>query len=211
MLILPHAFFKEFLPQILLWMKTCGQSTLRKEEEGGRPQHLMTFRITWLFLDYKVLLQKMQFIYAQFWLNFEKCLLKTINHTTILFLGQEINRVAVDLTCGPYTLKMANELATQMGMITIRQQDLNLNRLDTQQYLSRFPGTWEVEYCFVRTPTDFQATPENPFWSPPWWNQTKYGRFYDMVIVRSRLPPSYRSDKNIRETSKNIFYVHKNI
>ena len=67
---------------------------------------------------------------------------------------------------GTYGLQKAMSLATHMGQIQIRQENLNLNRLDTQQYLSNFPGDWEVEYLDVGAPSDFVPTSSQPHWCP---------------------------------------------
>lgn len=98
--------------------------------------------------------------------------------------GHDVNLVAVDLTCGPYSLHCSNSLATHMGEILIRTQNLNFNRLDSKQYLSNFPATCEVQYCNIVPPNDFQPTDSQPHWSPDWWNESSYGRFYNITFLR---------------------------
>ena len=56
--------------------------------------------------------------------------------------GDQVNQCAVDLVGGTYALRNASALATYMGQLRIKEQGLNLTRLQTEQYLSVFPGNF---------------------------------------------------------------------
>ena len=77
-----------------------------------------------------------------------------------------MSQVACDLTTGTYGLKNAMSLATHMGQLQIKRDNLDLNRMDTKQYLENFPGDWEVEFLEFEAPSDFVPSPSQPHWCP---------------------------------------------
>ena len=54
--------------------------------------------------------------------------------------GDQVNQCAVDLVGGTYALHNASALGTYMGMLTIKEQGLDLTRKQTEEYLRGFPG-----------------------------------------------------------------------
>ena len=129
-----------------------------------------------------------------------------VNSTFRLFYGMnvfpalqshQVNPVATDLVSGPHALLKAQSLLTYMGQLTIKQQNLNLTRLQTQQYLEQPPYDWPVQYCHIKTPDDFVPTATNPRWCPSWYDEDSFGTWNDMTFVRARIPPSFRSATSI--------------
>ena len=102
-----------------------------------------------------------------------------------------INPVAVDIASGPHALKQADSLLTYMNQILIKGR--NLNREDTIAELDSFPLDWKVQYVDIAAPIDFQPTEECPRWVPGWWDQSRFGPWHNVRLVRCHIPPSYRS------------------
>ena len=111
--------------------------------------------------------------------------------------SHQINPVALDLVSGPHALLKAQSLLTYMGQLNIRQQNLNLTRLQTQQYLEQPPYDWPVQYCKIKTPDDFLPTAGNPRWCPSWYDEDQFGTWHDITFVRARIPPSMKSATSI--------------
>ena len=111
--------------------------------------------------------------------------------------SHQVNPVALDLVSGPHALLKGLSLLTYMGQLTIQKQNLNLTRLETQQYLEQPPNDWKVQYCQIRTPNDFVPTAACPRWSPPWYDQDQFGPWNDMTFVRCRIPPSHKSATSV--------------
>ena len=102
-----------------------------------------------------------------------------------------INPTALELISGPHALQMADSLLTYMNQLLMKPE--NLSRDETNQRLQTFPNDWTVQYLDLVTPDDFQPSQEHPRWCPPWWNEDKFGLWKDLRLVRSQIPPSYKS------------------
>ena len=112
--------------------------------------------------------------------------------------SHQVNPVATDLVSGPHALLKAQSLLTYMGQLTIERQNLNLTRLEMQQYLEQHPPyDWPVQYCQIQTPDDFFPTSTNPRWCPSWYDEDSFGPWNDMTFVRARIPPSFKSATSI--------------
>ena len=129
-----------------------------------------------------------------------------INSTFGLFYGlnlfprlesHQVNPVAVDLVSGPHALMKAQSLLTYMGQLTIDKLDLNLTRLETQQYLQQLPQDWRVQYFHIKTPDNFVPTTATPRWVPDFYDENQFGPWNDMTFVRARIPPSHKSATSI--------------
>ena len=80
--------------------------------------------------------------------------------------SHQVNPVAVDLVSGSHALMKAQSLLTYMGQLTISNSNLNLTRLETQQYLEQLTQDWRVQYCQIKTPDNFIPTAACPRWVP---------------------------------------------
>ena len=106
----------------------------------------------------------------------------------------QINPIATDIASGPHALEKGFSLATYMGQLRIKEQRLNLSRQETEVYLQNFPNEWQVQYCYVRTPTNFVPTASAPRWCPPLWDAAFFGDWPgDLCFVRAKIPPSHKS------------------
>jgi hypothetical protein len=101
-----------------------------------------------------------------------------------------VNPVALELVSGPHALKKADSILTYMGQLLIKDRDLT--REETVAELQTFPDGWKLQYMSIKTPSDFQTSPDCPRWVPDWWDP-RFGLWHDLKIVRCRIPPSYRS------------------
>ena len=128
------------------------------------------------------------------------------NSTLRLFYAQnlfpqleshQVNPVAVDLVSGPHALLKALSLLTYMGQLTIIKENLNLSRLETQQYLEQPPNDWKVQYCRIEAPNNFVPTASCPRWIPPWYDENLFGQWREMTLVRCRIPPSHKSAASV--------------
>ena len=105
----------------------------------------------------------------------------------------QVNPVATDLVSGPHAILKSFSLATYMGQLMIKDQNLNLTRQETELFLQNFPVDWPAQFCYVRTPDDFVPTPQNPYWSPQGY-ETLFGAWPgDVCFVRVKIPPSHTS------------------
>ena len=69
----------------------------------------------------------------------------------------------------------------------------NLTIEETIAEIETFPHDWKVQFMDISTPSEFQPSVACPRWSPVWWDETKFGSWHDLRLVRCHIPPSYRS------------------
>ena len=105
--------------------------------------------------------------------------------------ADSINPIALDIVSGPHALQKADSLLTYMNQLLIK--DENLTREQAIQRLQNFPSDWRVQFLDLRTPANFQPTEENPRYCPSWWDETQFGQWHDLRLVRCLIPPSYKS------------------
>ena len=103
----------------------------------------------------------------------------------------EINPIALDIVSGPHALQKADSLLTYMNQLLIKDQ--NLTREQAVQRLQYFPSDWRVQYLDLRTPADFQPSEDTPSYCPQWWDETRFGQWHDLRLVRCQIPPSYKT------------------
>ena len=102
--------------------------------------------------------------------------IKDIEEHHLLFpqLNEDsINPVALELVSGPHAIQRAYSVITYMGQLELKGR--NLTREEASLQLQRFPENWKVHYCDIKTPTSFVPTENQPYWSPEWWDEVKFG------------------------------------
>ena len=108
--------------------------------------------------------------------------------------SHQVNPVATDLVSGPHAILKSFSLATYMGQLQIKEQNLNLTRQETELFLQNFPLSWPVQFCHVEAPHDFVSTPQNPHWTPEWYDEAAFGAWPgNICFVQVRIPPSHTS------------------
>ena len=102
-----------------------------------------------------------------------------------------INPVAIELTSGPHAIVRANAVLTYMGQLLLKGR--GLTREQTVRALQTFPDDWKVFFTEIKTPPDFQSSPDCPRWVPSWWDDQRFGIWVDLKLVKCKVPPSYKS------------------
>ena len=105
----------------------------------------------------------------------------------------QINPIAIELTSSVHALHKADGILTYMKQLLLKNEDLT--REETVNALQQSPDEWKIQFMEIKTPADFVPTAECPTWIPSWWD-TRFGPWYDMTLVRCKVPPSNRTAIN---------------
>ena len=104
---------------------------------------------------------------------------------------ESINPIALELTSGPHAIERADSVLTYMGQLLLKGR--NLSREETERALENFPNEWKLYFTEIKTPAEFQPSPNCPRWIPDWWDEVRFGPFLDLKLVKCKIPPSYKS------------------
>jgi hypothetical protein len=78
-----------------------------------------------------------------------------------------------------------------MKQLKIRGRDLTREQAAVE--LQSFANEWKFQYLDIKIPPNFQPSSDCARWVPDWWDEGRFGVWHDLRLVRSRIPPSYRS------------------
>ena len=90
----------------------------------------------------------------------------------------EIYPTAVELACGTHALEKGNSVLTYITQLKIKEDGIIGDR--AEDMLREFPDFHKLEYCDILT-------------EPSQWDEEMFGEFSPVRLVRSLLPPSYKT------------------